>query len=365
VKKILLGEISSYKAVVVTTYLKRYYPEIDILAYDYKRVIKYFHTKYCDDFIAVPNPKLDREAHLESLRRIIENRQIDLFIPAHSYMYGEYIKNKQMFGKAFSYIGDFEQFDLLHDKEKLNNLLSELRIKRPLRFDSFDSATLPFVIKPTNLSSAKGVKYILNEKDRSTHKVHYNNDLIVQEYVKGIGIGYSVFARNGAIVVGAGHKRLAEHPVTGGSSVYRDSYSDQRTKEFAQKLLRAAKWSGFAMFEFKLSPDGEIYVIEVNPRIWGSINQGLQNGCNYFEPLLGKSTFKVNEKIQYKTYLPPLVYLSFLGYLFKFKLKPLFMFFKNMRANKADISFFDDPKGFVSMIARKLETVRNEKNKCH
>jgi predicted ATP-grasp superfamily ATP-dependent carboligase len=352
--KILLGEISSYKAIVVAKHLKFHYPGIKVLAYDYKQAIRQFHTRYCNGFVLVPDPKRDRGDHLRALQNIIQENQIDLFIPVHSDMYGEYIKNKDIFGRAFSYIGDFEQFETLHDKKRVSRLLNELNIKQPRTYDSFDSAVLPFIIKPTNLSSAKGVKYVLTEDDRKKNRSAYSDNLIIQEYVRGTGIGYSVFARDGEILVGFGHKRLAEQPVTGGSSVYRDSHFDQRTRKLAGKLLKAANWSGFAMFEFKLTDDGQIYVIEVNPRIWGSINQGLQNGYNYFEPLLGKSSFQTNENFQYKTYLSPLVYLSFLGYLARFNFRPMMRFLKNIKLNRADVSFFDDPKGFISLLARKL-----------
>jgi predicted ATP-grasp superfamily ATP-dependent carboligase len=302
----------------------------------------------------VPSPKDDLNGHLDALQKIIENKEIDLFIPVHSDMYGEYIKKKHIFGNTFAYLGDFEQFDYLHDKEKLNSLLTRLNIKRPQVFSSYEEAKIPFIFKPTKMSSAKGVKYILGEKDLERYRPLYNRNLIIQEYVDGIGCGYSVFAKDGEILVGFGHKRLAEHPVTGGSSVYRDSHFDQRTKDLVQKILREAKWSGFAMFEFKLTPDGEIFVIEVNPRIWGSINQGLQNGFNYFEPILGKSGLEMNTNVQYKTYLSPLIYKSFLGYLAKKNIAPVLRFIKNIRCNRADVSFIDDPKGYLSMIMRKF-----------
>lgn len=352
--KILLGEISSYKAIVVAKHLKSHYPGLEVLAYDYKQFIKRFHTRYCDMFTLVPDPMTDKNGHLIALHSLIQKNQIDIFIPVHSDMYRAYIKNKEIFGKAFSYVGDFTQFEMLHDKKKVSNFLDELNIKQPRIYDSFDNATLPFIIKPTNLSSAKGVKYVLTEDERKKYKSEYSSDLLIQEYVRGTGIGYSVFARDGEIHVGFGHIRLAEQPVTGGSSVYRDSYFDCRTRDLVQKILREVKWSGFAMFEFKLTSGGEIYVIEVNPRIWGSINQGLQNGFNYFEPILGKSSVKASPSAQHKTYLSPLIYKSFLGYLARWNVAPILQFIKNIRYNRADVSFFDDPRGYVSMIARKV-----------
>ena len=184
---VLIGDISSYKAIVVAKYLKRYYKCVNTLVYDYKKSIKNVHSKYCDEFLAVPNPESDRDYHLESLRRIIEEKHVDLFIPVHSDMYGEYVKKKEMFGAAFSYVNDFELFELLHDKRKFATLLAELNIKQPRAYDSLDGAKLPFIIKPPNLSSAKGVKYIFSEDDRAKYRKHCSKDMIIQEYVRGVG----------------------------------------------------------------------------------------------------------------------------------------------------------------------------------
>jgi len=352
--KILIGDISSYKAIVIAKYLKTFYPKAYVIAYDYKRGVKYFHTRYCDEFLAVPNPKKNQEGHIEFLRNIIQKKGISTFLPVHSEMYGKYIEHKDLFGEAFNYVGTFSSFDALHDKLKFNDLLNSLNLKKPIHFHSIDAAKLPCVVKPTNLSSAKGVRYIWTEQGRGNYRNYSQQDIIIQEYVEGVGCGYSVYSRDGQVLVGFGHIRLAEHPITGGSSVYRGTYFVSEMKEIAEKILAATKWTGFAMFEFKLGRNGEIYTIEVNPRIWGSINQGLQNGCNYFEPLFGKSELIVNRAIQHKTYLSPLLYFAFLGYLAKLNVRPVLSFLKNMKVNKADVSFLDDPKGFISLIARKI-----------
>ena len=180
-------------------------------------------------------------------------------------------------------------------------------------------------------------------------------DIIIQEYIQGEGVGYSVFAKKGKIVSGFGHKRLAEYPVSGGSSVYRENYENEEIRSVSEKIVIATQWSGFAMFEFKLTPDNEIYLIEVNPRIWGSINQGLQNGVNYFEEILGKSTLVRNtDKVNIKTYLSPLIYLSLLKYLQHVNFKPLLTFIGNVFYNRADVNIFSDFKGWFGTILRKL-----------
>jgi carbamoylphosphate synthase large subunit len=107
------------------------------------------------------------------------------------------------------------------------------------------------------------------------------------------------------------------------------------------------------MIEFKYTPDNRLVLIEVNPRIWGSVNQGLQCGINYFEPIFGHGKLNYQQK-EINTYLSPQIYTSLIQYLMKLNFKPLSKFISSIRKNKGDLSLMNDPKGFLSVIARKV-----------
>ncbi len=349
-KRILLGEISSYKAIVIAKFLKESYIDIYLIGYDYKKITRTIHTKYCNEIVIVVSPQKNIQDHISSISKIIKEKEIELFIPVDSGTYDEYIKSKESFGESFNYIGEYNIYEQLHDKSKSSILASNLGIRIPKTFSSINEAKIPFVVKPTNLSSSKGVEYVFSEKKRNRIKI--NSKFILQEYVEGVGCGYSVFASKGNIVVSHGHLRLAEYPITGGSSVYRASFESQEMFEIAKKLLEETAWSGFAMFEFKLTPSNEIILIEVNPRIWGSINQGLQNGACYFKFLLGEPDEAIKRDVY--TYLSPLLFQAFLKYFLKLQIKPILKFLGNVYRNSADISVFDDFKGYMSTILRKI-----------
>ena len=125
--------------------------------------------------------------------------------------------------------------------------------------------------------------------------------------------------------------------------------------DIASKIVGHLNYTGFAMFEFKLTSENEIFLIEVNPRIWGSVNQGLANGVNFFEGILGKADKLISKtKREKKTYLSPLFYLSLIKYVAKFEFRPIYYFFKNIRNNKADVCLFNDPRGYTSLLLRKI-----------
>ncbi len=346
--KILVGEISSYKAIVIARFLKKNYKDYIIYTYDKKKRSNYIRSKYSDKHFYI-NPKRFEE----ELQKLIKENNIDFFFPVINNTLSIILKNIDKYGKSLSYLGNVESFYILNNKISLYNLAKKLNILVPEKYDSLEEAKFPYVIKPTNLSSAIGVHYIFDKNDLV--KVKNNENNIIQEFVKGTGVGYSFYCKNGKIAHGYGHSRLTEIPITGGSSTYRTYYHNNTMHEIASKIVDDINYTGFAMFEFKLTKENELYLLEVNPRIWGSINQGIVDGnVNYFEKILGDSVEKQIKNKNVNTYIAPLVYKSFLKHIIKFHFKHLFLFLMNFYRNKPDVGIFNDPKGYISTILRKL-----------
>lgn len=350
--KILLGEISSYKAIVIAGFLKKTYKDIIVYSYDYKKFTNKIHTKYIDKHLVLENT--DTNSYLNSIASVTKNLNIDLFLPIHSDFIGEILKNKKIFGNSLNYLGDYDDYITLHNKIKLQSIARDLCIDTPIEYSGFQEAVLPFVAKPADKSSSKGVIYIRTLNDKLKFQKEEYKNYLFQEYISGIGCGYSVYADKGIIRAGYGHLRLAEYPISGGSSVYRESYTNNKMQLYAKNILEKVKWTGFAMFEFKLTDTGRLVLIEVNPRIWGSINQGLQNGINYFDSIIPLTSKEIRTNSEVKTFLSPQIYLSFLKYILRGNFKSVCLFFRNWSYNKPDVSFVEDLKGWLSVIFRAI-----------
>lgn len=350
--KVLVGEISSYKAIVIARYLNENYPNIDLFTFDNRRYTEIVKTKFSNSGTHFLLKKSTVESYVQALAQIIENHKIGLFLPIHSDYIGEILKQKCIFGNSLSYLGGYKAYQKLHEKDTLQLIAEKLGIDTPKNYQNLDSAEVPFVAKPVEGSSSKGVHYFYDDEAKKSFEC--NDDYVYQEYIEGFGCGYSVYAENGDILVGYGHKRLAEYPIKGGSSVYRTGFFVNKMKEIANKILKKVGWSGFAMFEFKYTNEGRLVLIEVNPRIWGSFNQGLQNGANYFEPILGEVKEKASVDKKNNTYLSPQIYWVLIQYATNLNLSPAFTFFKNCSINKADISAYKDFRGWLSVILRSV-----------
>lgn len=350
--KVLLSDSTSYKAVAVSTFIKKTYTDVKVYTCDSHAGSSFFHTRYTDHHIVLKHTIDTPENYKNEILSIIKKYGIDIFIPVNSAETDIFISHKNQFSSVLSYWGDYESFKTLNEKDKLQQLCQRCGIKMPQSFGNVENVKFPVVIKPTVASSAKGVRYFANENKLENYLRSNPNlsDIIIQECIQGIGVGYSVFAVSGTIKVGYGHKRIAEYPISGGSSMYRESFNDDRMVDIAKTLLEQTSWSGFAMFEFKLTENNDLYLIEVNPRIWGSINQGLQNGVNYFSVLLGKENVFVERDIN--TYFSPFIYFCLLLYALTGKFYPLIEFVKNLGRNKSDINMFKDPRGWLGSLVR-------------
>ena len=93
-----------------------------------------------------------------------------------------------------------------------------------------------------------------------------------QQYVSGRGVGVEFLFNRGRKVWHFAHERVHEYPLTGGASSYRRSINPPAALlHDAEKLLTALQWHGVAMVEFKMDASGQYWLMEINPRLWGSL----------------------------------------------------------------------------------------------
>jgi predicted ATP-grasp superfamily ATP-dependent carboligase len=65
-------------------------------------------------------------------------------------------------------------------------------------------------------------------------------------------------------------------------SVLSESVSvDPAMQAMAGRLLSASQWRGVAMIEFRVNPEGVPYLMEVNGRLWGSLQLAIDSGVDF------------------------------------------------------------------------------------
>jgi protein-tyrosine-phosphatase/predicted ATP-grasp superfamily ATP-dependent carboligase len=124
-----------------------------------------------------------------------------------------------------------------------------------------------------------------------------------QRYMAGRGVGVELLFEHGTPRWAFVHERVHEFPLTGGGSSYRVSLElNDSLVQSATALLSALQWHGVAMVEFKVTPSGEAYLMEINPRLWGSLALAIDCGVNFPVGLLRLATGQpISPQPKYRT----------------------------------------------------------------
>jgi predicted ATP-grasp superfamily ATP-dependent carboligase len=149
-----------------------------------------------------------------------------------------------------------------------SNRLSQLELRFPL------------MIKPPDLEDGKGVKKLasLDELRRylSGGTLYSKPPLLLQEYVPGTELGLSMLAHDGEVLAWT----LQEHTKTGGLLFT----SNHRILELGKSIMSATGFTGLAHFDLmRDSRNGEVKMLECNPRLWGTVRDSMLYGVNFLQ----------------------------------------------------------------------------------
>jgi predicted ATP-grasp superfamily ATP-dependent carboligase len=297
-KNVLVTSASGAKGLVVTRSLGRH--NINVFNTDSERYSAAFFSKYSKGHFLTPSPLDYPNDFIPVILDSVKNNNIDLLMPVNSVETLLICKHKDKF-TPYTHVPfeDYSKMIKLHDKGELAKVAEELNIPIPKTYEITDlndiekfaeSLTYPVVIKLKQSTSSVGVSYAFSQEEfislyKETifkFKLEPFNYPLVQEYITGTGYGVSLLMNHGELRAIFTHKRLREYPITGGPSTLRESVRHPEMESIAVKLLKHFNWHGIAMVEFKLDQrTNRPYLIEVNPRFWGSLNQAILSGVDF------------------------------------------------------------------------------------
>jgi predicted ATP-grasp superfamily ATP-dependent carboligase len=156
------------------------------------------------------------------------------------------------------------------------------------------SGRLPRVLKPTRSVTARGedlgevfpeLVHDTAQRKGALARLLPSGPVLEQELVPGIGIGVECLYAGGTLIWHFAHERV--HEGTGGGlgsgSFYRKSIAPPPALfDAARALLDDLRWHGVGMVEFKYDPPtGRFWLMEINPRLWGSVALAIDAGVDF------------------------------------------------------------------------------------
>ncbi|MBF4695388.1 carboxylate--amine ligase [Fusibacter ferrireducens] len=297
-----------------------------------------FYSKYVTHCRIVPNPKDDEILFINGLMTI--GKDIYSRTGEKPVLIVTGSKSMAVVTKSFEKLLPYYEFNIVDEDTyynanntyKLSEVANMVKVPFPNTTFLQDDETIFRMSKriqfPVVIKYREGEKLTLKAHERYKI-VHRPEEFVnvytmmheiqpkplVQEYIKGAGYGVSVvFDQKQRPVEIFCHRRIREYPVSGGPSTFCESIWDERMVAYAIRLLEALKWTGFAMVEFKGDLKGDLRLMEINPRFWGSMPLSLIAGCDmpfaYYKSVMALKTkhlgftqfrnrYRLHSKMQY------------------------------------------------------------------
>jgi predicted ATP-grasp superfamily ATP-dependent carboligase len=280
-------------------------------------------SKYCRESFSYPPPGEQPDAFVATLKAQCSQRGVSVIFPMTEITTATVLKHRKHFEDLRIPFVEFDVFDAVSDKWRLFQLAQQLglsiprtyfisdakeledtlpKLNRsagfqpancPCRRDAGATLSFPVVLKPYRSSidsngrwisasvryanSARELKVIMGK-----HEYLQRHPFLIQEYVSGHAEGIFALYDHGKPVVFFAHRRLRERPPSGGVSVLCESIeANPEALNMARLLLDHLGWHGVAMVEFKVSPEGTPYLMEVNGRFWGSLQLAIDAGVDF------------------------------------------------------------------------------------
>lgn len=253
-------------------------------------------SRYCEKVFV--SDAVTLESLVETTVRAVADRQFDVVIPVSYAMTLALAQRRECFAPyTHLEIADANVIARAANKLEMLELAAHVGVPRPKTFSAVevqnhhDGLTFPVVIKPQKeWPGRRPVQYARNLEEMTNalsaaivgEQGCAAEDLIVQEFVPGIGCGFFATYQQGICKRIFMHRRVREYPASGGVSSCAESFYDSKLESHGRKMLDALGWHGVAMVEFKRdSRDGEYKLLEVNPKFWGSLDLALAAGADF------------------------------------------------------------------------------------
>ncbi|HET8804196.1 MAG TPA: ATP-grasp domain-containing protein [Aequorivita sp.] len=290
--KILITDVEFRKAFDVVNIMQRYYKYDCILCAGSKARVRlpliYGSKIYklgkgtSDEFNRDLNEILKKFKDQKIVYMPLSEDTTSLF-----YKYTDSHSNSNLFHK----LPKEEYFDLTGNKGKFQ-LYCEKKgfpVPREYTYDDIESLKKnfrPLILKPHDGQGSFGIQYFHSPDELKKLKDYDLSRYILQDKVisdKKV-IGAFFLCDNGKVINSYTHQRLRTFPVIGGSTVFSKTIFNDQVIDIGKRLLKDLEWNGMAMIEFMYdAPSKEWKIIELNPRIWGSIMLSAFNHSNFLD----------------------------------------------------------------------------------
>jgi predicted ATP-grasp superfamily ATP-dependent carboligase len=259
-------------------------------------------SRYSLSETLLPDPMTGAMAYATAVAELTAARRARVVLPTTEASTLALLEQRRLFSNALIPTSGFDIFERACDKSAVLALAGRLGIDVPSQWtrsgepgESSDIPrdAFPVVVKPVRsvigLDGERrkvGVTYADSPEDLAKLLKRQGPEAgpyLIQTRVEGPGLGVFLLRWGGHVLASFAHRRIREKPPSGGVSVLCESVpAPPALLTQSEALLRALDWTGVAMVEYKRDTrSGRTYLMEVNPRFWGSLQLAVDAGVDF------------------------------------------------------------------------------------
>ncbi len=267
---------------------------IDVYTADFVPMSMAFSSRYSKGHFLYPSPFKEPQAFINAIVENARRLRAEALIPVfeETFLLAKYKSAVSTHVKMA--IPDYAQILIAHNKDKWLPLARNLGIPVP-RSAGIDELRkemgkldFPVLIKPKQGGGAWGIAQADSRQDltklleKSNHADRPWDRFFVQEKIKGNVYCVAMVMNQGILKGHLVYKQLRDLPFSGGQATLRVSVDKPEIVILMKKFLEALKWHGICQADFLVEENTGIpYLIDINPRFWGSLAQGIASGVDF------------------------------------------------------------------------------------
>ena len=249
------------------------------------------YSAHCKEFALSGRPidgRLDPDLARE-INNCVKKLGIDIVLPGDAASTRSLIAARDLIETKCFPMPGLAEFDTLNNKWEFINICKSLGITCPNTslFANAEqlgeriqdgSIALPLIAKPLGMDGGRGTITLRQATYQKQLLTIRYRPILVQEIIEGEDIGASVFCEQGEIVTFIAHRyHHATYSTFFDEAIYRD----------ITKLMQRVKVDGVINFDMRLTPKGQVFYLECNPRFFFKIAMSMLAGINFVVPGLG------------------------------------------------------------------------------
>ncbi len=259
-------------------------------------------SRFCDHRAALPDFSKGSAEYIDVLLQFLDSHGAKVLIPAHDgSIEAIRARRPEIERRVALPLASEEALEIAVDKRLTLALASKLGIQTPRSAEvcedgdlerAVSEVSLPAVLKPTRSWAARGeggvritslpVRSLADARNGWRYISGCGAEASLQQWIPGRRDAVSMFLAGGEIWARFAQTSHREFPRLGGVSVLSESIPLlPDICEPAEALVRAMGLEGYSMVEFRRDQAGRPVLMEVNPRLAGSVDLALRCGVNF------------------------------------------------------------------------------------